>query len=170
MSDDLPGAYGWLDDWLVLASSRWLYVRPPDPARMSEFAAHTRRVWSALPPSVLPALMQFVGQIEPERAALAAVPLPKLRAILEQQLASPAPFRITVPPYQPVGAPRDPMGGRVTTAHGMQWSDGKAMQFSFEGADRSGSRAAGRSSADLDRRSAARCIRRAPRLVEPGTV
>ena len=137
LSDDLPGSYGYLDDWLVLSSAKWIYVRAPGTEEMDLLAQAARLVWSCLPPALLPSLIPFVGRMEYERAALEQAPEAQVRAILDSQLQRPAPFQFVVPATQAqsqaANGMRDPMGGWSVTSSGSQWGDGRAMGIRFAG-------------------------------------
>jgi uncharacterized membrane protein YkvA (DUF1232 family) len=130
LADMLPASFGYLDDWLVLNATKWVYIREPEPASLPTLAHSSRLVWNCLPPAVLSPLMNFVGYMKHERTMLQALTNTELDRMLEAQLRRPAPMQFVVPAVQQAEPACDPLGGWTTDAPG-PWGDGQTLKFRF---------------------------------------
>ncbi|MET0385480.1 MAG: thioredoxin domain-containing protein, partial [Polyangiales bacterium] len=111
LADLLPAGYGYLDDWLVLTASKWIYVQLPESAEAEQLADTSRLIWNCLPPQVIAPLAEYVGFMEHERAMLEQLPDHEVDAMLSANLKRPAPMQFVVPAAQAATPLRDPLGG-----------------------------------------------------------
>jgi uncharacterized membrane protein YkvA (DUF1232 family) len=135
---DMIGGYGFLDDWLVMSSSRWTYVESPDPAQVEHLTNLSRCVWLSLPANIAPVLEQFVARMEQESMALRAMPEAVLRPMLTHLLAQPAPVQFVIPTVPQAAPGGVAMGGNALegwsrSTNGAIWGsgDGRASYVGF---------------------------------------
>lgn len=129
LNDNLPGGYGYLDDWLVLNSARWLYLRQPDPVEVQSLSKFCQLVWLSLPPTVIAPVYQLVERMTAERVAMQQVPAADLEALFVDAITRPAPTRFIVPPVQQGPAAASTGGWSQTAGGGAMWGDGTGASY-----------------------------------------
>lgn len=140
LNDELPGAYGLLDDWLLIQAATLQYTADPAvrlalqmPSVQQVLADTCTLIWMSLPPATIQPLAQLIWTGEQEAAWLSQAPDAQLRPMLEQLLRQPAPARFSVP--MPPSQATPPPGGWSTNANGAIWGsgDGRSLYMRFEG-------------------------------------
>jgi uncharacterized membrane protein YkvA (DUF1232 family)/thiol-disulfide isomerase/thioredoxin len=138
LDDNLPGGYGYLDDFLVLSSGMYYYVQKTDPARVQQVANLMTLIWLSLPPAVVGPLMQYITRMEFEAQHLASLSEEQLRPLFAQLRSQPAPMQFVIPAVQQQAiaqAQTNGLGGWSQNAAGAIWGsgDGRSTYMRFEG-------------------------------------
>lgn len=128
LPDYVGGAYGYLDDWIILASAWWTYVQSPPPADLAQLSHRAGHVWLAIPAAQVPALQGFVTKMEPEREWLKQQPESQVEATLKNLLAAPVPDQFLPSQATNVPVQRSSNDWSVNGA-GATWSDGQGSLY-----------------------------------------
>jgi uncharacterized membrane protein YkvA (DUF1232 family) len=138
LRDDLPGGYGFLDDWVVINAAWWVYIAPPpSPEQMTALTQLASFVWMSLPAPIIAPLAQFVARMDQEKAWLMQQPEAQMEALRQQVLAQPAPMVMVLPPVAPqtgaaAASSRPGLEGWSVNDAGAIWGNGRSTYLSFD--------------------------------------